>query len=212
MADVDPAAEGRGRRTQARRSAETIEQLLLATTASIADHGYHRATTARICQRAGVSPGALFHHFDTKVDLVLAALRRLLEMRIDRYLEFAASVRTTGAPDGGGLELLRMARSLTRDPEAMVWLEVTMAARADAELRARLRPLLAARWRSIRDVASRHPAIAAMPVEPREAWLQILWGTLELDAIWEHVIPGDELDERKDRALLALAVRLGRSH
>ena len=33
--------------------------------------------------------GALFHHFDTRIDLVLAALQRMTERRIARYVEFA---------------------------------------------------------------------------------------------------------------------------
>lgn len=209
MADARPAADGGGRRAQAERRADTIGRLLHATTESIADLGYHRATTAEICERAGVSPGALFHHFDTKVDLVLAALRRLIELRIDRYLEFADSLRTSEAPEGDGIELLRMGRALGRDRGALVWLEVTLAARSDPDLRERLTPLLAVRWRSIRDAVSGHPALAAMPAEKREAWLTILRATLELDAICDHVLADDDLAERKDRALMALAVRLG---
>ena len=77
------------RRTQAERRADTTELLLDATIDAIADVGYHGATTAEICARAGVSDGALFHHFDTRVDLVLGALAHLTERRVADYVEFA---------------------------------------------------------------------------------------------------------------------------
>ena len=69
-----PQSSEHPRRSQSERRAETIELLLDATIATIAELGYHRATTAEICARAGVTHGALFHHFETRIDLVLAAL------------------------------------------------------------------------------------------------------------------------------------------
>src|SRR5262245_4162736 len=130
------------RRTQAERRAETTEALLDATIEAIAELGYHGATTAEICARAGVTHGALFHHFDTRVDLVLAALARLTERRIANYVEFAAQVHAAGKP----IELLRMVWQLARDRVAVVWAELTFAARTDPELRAHVQPALDARW------------------------------------------------------------------
>ena len=40
----------------------------------IAELGYSGATTAKICQRAGVSSGTFFHFFPTKMDLLLGIL------------------------------------------------------------------------------------------------------------------------------------------
>lgn len=40
----------------------------------IAERGYAGATTAWICERAGVSSGTFFHFFPTKIDLVIAIL------------------------------------------------------------------------------------------------------------------------------------------
>ena len=152
------------RRTQAERSAETTEALLDATIEAIAELGYHGATTAEICARAGVTHGALFHHFETRIDLVLAALARMTEQRIANYVEFAAQVHAAGKP----IELLRMVWQLARDQVAVVWAELTIAARTDPELRARVQPALDARWALIRSAAEAFPALAVMePAGPR---------------------------------------------
>ncbi|MBZ0161675.1 MAG: TetR/AcrR family transcriptional regulator [Notoacmeibacter sp.] len=45
-----------------------------ATIDSICEHGFQNATTAEIARRAGVSRGALQHHFRNKADLMLAVL------------------------------------------------------------------------------------------------------------------------------------------
>lgn len=61
-------------RTQDERSAETRAKLIDATIESICERGFQNATTAEIAQRAGVSRGALQHHFRNKSDLMLAVL------------------------------------------------------------------------------------------------------------------------------------------
>ena len=47
------------------------EAILAAGYECIAELGYAGATTARICERAGVSSGTFFHHFPTKLDLLV---------------------------------------------------------------------------------------------------------------------------------------------
>jgi AcrR family transcriptional regulator len=197
------------RRSQSERRAETVEALLDATITAITEIGYHGATVAEICRRAGVSDGALFHHFATRVDLVLNALERMTEERISSYIEFADSIRAGG---GDALELLNMVGRLARDDVATVWAEITIAARTDAELRERVGPAMEARWALIRAAASSFPAIAAMEARPRDTWLQLMRGTIELSPVIEPVIGvGDqaERDVRLNRALLDLATHLG---
>jgi AcrR family transcriptional regulator len=199
------------RRTQAERRAETTEALLDATIEAIAELGYHGATTAEICARAGVTHGALFHHFETRIDLVLAALGRMTEQRVANYVEFATQVEAVGKP----IDLLRMVWQLARDPIAIVWAELTIAARTDPELRARVQPALDARWALIRSAAEAFPALAVMEPVAREVWLQLMRGTIELSPVLEPLLGnGDasllaDRDERRNRALLALAEHLG---
>jgi AcrR family transcriptional regulator len=49
------------------------QQILRAATACFARRGFHQTRTAEICAEAGMSPGNLFHYFDSK-DAIIAAL------------------------------------------------------------------------------------------------------------------------------------------
>jgi AcrR family transcriptional regulator len=197
------------RRSQAERRAETVERLLDATIATIAELGYHGATTVEICAHAGVTHGALFHHFDSKIDLVIAALQRMTEQRIGRYMEFAEEIQ---ARAGHPLELLRMVGQLARDDVAIVWAEITVAARTDAELYERVGPAIETRWALIRAAASEFPGLAVMPERERDVWLQLMRGSIELAALVEPVLAIDDpqrREEHRNRALLRLAQHLG---
>jgi AcrR family transcriptional regulator len=60
------------------RAEETRERILLAAHAVFAGQGYDAASVADICERAGVSKGALYHHFPTKQAVFLALLEEWL--------------------------------------------------------------------------------------------------------------------------------------
>ncbi len=61
------------------RSEMTRAQLLEAAEVCFSASGYDGASIADICQRAGVSKGAFYHHFPTKQALFLELLSRWLE-------------------------------------------------------------------------------------------------------------------------------------
>ncbi len=65
---------GRPRRTQAQRSHETQQRVLNAAVQVLGERGYAGFRTAEVVTVAGVSKGALTHHFRSKDELVLAAL------------------------------------------------------------------------------------------------------------------------------------------
>jgi AcrR family transcriptional regulator len=64
----------RRRRSQEERSTETREGLVRAAIECLCDFGYRDATTSVIAARAGVSRGALQHHFASRADLVIAVI------------------------------------------------------------------------------------------------------------------------------------------
>ena len=70
-------APTRRRRTQGERSAETRGKLIQATIDVMCETGFAHATTTDIAERAGVSRGALQHHFGTRHDLLMAVGDRL---------------------------------------------------------------------------------------------------------------------------------------
>lgn len=60
------------RRTQAERSAATRAALMASARALFTEHGFAGATREEIVERAGVTRGALYHHFANKEDLFRA--------------------------------------------------------------------------------------------------------------------------------------------
>lgn len=60
--------------TKAEQSQETYRRILETTRELFADHGYEATGVARICQEAGVSKGAFYHHFPSKQAVLQAIL------------------------------------------------------------------------------------------------------------------------------------------
>jgi AcrR family transcriptional regulator len=80
------------RRTHAERTAETRAALMGAVVESIAELGFKRSTASEIARRAGVTWGAVQHHFGGK-DGILTAV---LEDSFDRFAD-----RLSGIADAG---------------------------------------------------------------------------------------------------------------
>ena len=73
---MSPSAQisERPRRSHAERRAETRERVLHAVVESIAEVGFQKTTAAEVARRAGVTWGAVQHHFGDKEGILLAAL------------------------------------------------------------------------------------------------------------------------------------------
>ncbi|RZU53750.1 TetR family transcriptional regulator [Krasilnikovia cinnamomea] len=122
------------RRTQQQRREETRQRLLDATIDCLVEHGFARTTTQRVQERAGVSRGALLHHFSSKADLLAAATHHVAEARLARIRAEAPG----GTPTlGQGLALLKAEMS---GPYFLAALELWLAARTDPDLKAALLP------------------------------------------------------------------------
>ena len=79
------------------RSEETRTRILTAALACFAEAGYDATGVAAICQRAGVSKGAFYHHFASKQALFLALLDEWLAA-IDGQMA-ATRISATSVPD-----------------------------------------------------------------------------------------------------------------
>jgi AcrR family transcriptional regulator len=63
------------------------EEIALVACQVVADHGFDQATVARIARAAGYTTGMVAHYYDSKQDIILAALRLILqriELRLTR--------------------------------------------------------------------------------------------------------------------------------
>jgi AcrR family transcriptional regulator len=75
------------------------ERIIRAAIECIADKGIERSSISDICERAELSPGALYVHFSNKDEIIVAALRygTLTETSLpDTWEEFKAMVSSLG--------------------------------------------------------------------------------------------------------------------
>lgn len=119
------------RRTQAERTAATQSALLEATVASLIEVGYAGTTTLEVTRRAGVSLGALLHHYPSKAHLLTAAVEHLCELRTDEFRKAMADLDPGADQADAALDLLW---SIMSGPTFQAWTELWVAARTDADL------------------------------------------------------------------------------
>jgi AcrR family transcriptional regulator len=128
------------RAPQQERSRLTQQRLLAATVECLVEFGWSGATTTVIAERAGVSRGAQLHHYPTRASLVLAAVEHLADLRAAELRVEAAALGDLASHERHQRVLDMLAASFT-GPLFVAALEVWVAARTDAELRAALIPL-----------------------------------------------------------------------
>lgn len=145
------------RRTQTERREGTIAAIVDAAVEALGEIGYARTTTAEIARRAGVSQGGLFRHFDSRLDVILAAADAVRARQFDVFREGLGSL---GEFDLG--EVVRLLRRATRAPINAAWYELVVAARTDADLRERLEPLAQRYHREIIEIGRTLPIAASM--------------------------------------------------
>ena len=125
----------RGRRSNVERTATTRRKVLESTITCLYEHGYAATTTATIAQHAGISRGALLHHFPTKVDLVLALIEHVVAHQRAFYVEALRAYPKGRARFVAMTELTWQAWS---EPSGVAITEIMVAARSDRVLGDRL--------------------------------------------------------------------------
>lgn len=128
-----PVPTPRIRRTQAERTAETRRALLDATFDALVEVGYKATTTTEVAHRAGVSLGALLHHFPTKADLLTGAVAHSFGRRIEDYGLLMADLDPAADKLDAAIDLLW---SMYARPTFTAWHELWVAARTDPDLAA----------------------------------------------------------------------------
>jgi AcrR family transcriptional regulator len=135
MAKTD-AGNGR-RRTQQERSNETRYRLLDAAVECLLKLGYAKTRTTDICLLAGVSRGALLHHFHSKEEILTLAVQHLGRTRLE---ELRSQMRSVPEPLGLA-DSVGFLWSGFSGPLFVVAVEVWNAARTDANLHSTLVPV-----------------------------------------------------------------------
>ena len=135
---------------QARKSAATRLQILEATLRCFSKLGYFHTTTPAIAGEAGLSRGAMLHHFPSRLDVVRAAVELLHAKRLKA---FRAAVAGLPAGESRPHAALRAHWEQLRHPLYAVFIELYVAARTDPDLAAILVPAEAAFARELRATA-----------------------------------------------------------
>ncbi len=84
-----PGVNRPARRTQADRSARTRAALVTAARELFADKGFAATSRDEIASRAGVTRGALYHHFDSKTAVAAAVVAELEDELVARVVAAA---------------------------------------------------------------------------------------------------------------------------
>ena len=103
--------------------------------------GYANTTTENIANAAGVSRGAMLHHFPTRSELIRAAVEHLHNRRLAAY-EATENQVQAGALYSRIEEGIDVYWEHLNSPESVVFLELKVAARTDEELAKVLKPAI----------------------------------------------------------------------
>ena len=176
-----------GRRSQAERSEEMRARVLDAAVSELAAKGYAGLRTAEVVAAAGVSRGALTHHFPSKDALVVAVVEHVFKKASDIGTRRAQDLR--GEDDVIG--------ALIADSREFFFSELFLVA-LDLAIQGRLAGDAASRQVMTISAASRLPleaawldALTARGVRRRKAE-DILWLTisivrgLAIRRLWQH--------------------------
>jgi AcrR family transcriptional regulator len=126
---------GRSRRTQEERSAETRRKLVEAAIRVSQESGYANLTISKVAQHAGLTNGAMQHHFSSRDDLVLAVLDTLYPIVDLPFEDIASRKLPVRERVNTFIDLLWQIYSR---PEYLVIWDIAFGTRGDASLRAKL--------------------------------------------------------------------------
>jgi AcrR family transcriptional regulator len=119
------------RRSQAERSATTSARLIAATIQCLFERGYAATSTSLVAERAGVSRGAMLHHFATKVALMSSTVQETYASDIAAY---TLALNDISLYQDSLEKLIDTAWQCFKSPGGVAQTEIWMAARSDKEL------------------------------------------------------------------------------
>ena len=196
------------RRTQKERREGTIRKLLDAATHTVIEVGYAEASVQRICARAEVSQGALFRHFATREALMVAVGEDVGARILERYRKQFLSVP---AGEASLAAAVRLVRDACRSRLNQAWYELTIAARANENLRKHLEPI-ARRYHVDIATAAREllPDFAARLGSSFDVLVSTVIAVFDGEAIERFAIVQPELEEARLALLVAALEHLAR--
>jgi AcrR family transcriptional regulator len=123
---------------QAQKSASTRNLIIEAAIKCFVELGYARTTTTVIAEKAGLSRGAMLHHFPSKIAVVRAAVEHLHAKRLRAFRKSMAKPAGAGDHVRQGVDAYW---SHVKHPMFVAFFELAVASRTDPELASILRPV-----------------------------------------------------------------------
>lgn len=140
MTTAEPSTKAkRIRRTQEQRTADTRGALFAAAVQTIDRLGYAGANNASIADEAGVSRGAITHHFTTRAAFMAEVVRWVFEQETRIFRELMEQAHT-GSRMADWPALLW---DVFSRPSGVAVMEILVASRSDPELAALVLPMQA---------------------------------------------------------------------
>jgi len=138
------ATEGGAAPTKKQVQTEVAKRKICAAVIACLDaHGYSETTINRVQEKAGVTRGALTHHFPSKEAMMVETVERLLQAA---RAPVRSRTRSAGHKEGSGqtaeADILGLWTHVVNTPEGRALVEILVAARTDKTLHARIAPSL----------------------------------------------------------------------
>ena len=129
-----------GDRTRQRAKSENTRTTILdAAIRCFYERGYNNTTTEKVAREAGVSRGAMLHHFPSRFDLIKAGVIHLHQLRLEQFEEQERQIQEN-AEHSLIEEGIDNYWAQLHSPLFTVWNELRVAARTDADLNNILKP------------------------------------------------------------------------
>ncbi len=125
----------KGPQLQAAKAAQTRARLIEATVRCLVKYGYANTTTPKVAEEAGLSRGAMMHHFENGTALIKATIAELHEKRLRAFR------RAADKPVHEVTDLVETYWRQLQKPAFIAFHELAVAARTDSDLASILKPL-----------------------------------------------------------------------
>lgn len=189
----------------------TRNAILEATVQCLVDIGYAQTTTEKIAQQAGLSRGAMTHHFKSRAEVFIAVAKYITEKRAAEYEDLIVRINV---PEGTLPTLEHMRDTMVichqyyASPTFIALHELLRGARTDKELKRAITALEKALDQKISDaMLKRFPYLAAVE-ETREMLMDLIMSTMQGVAVdmAPHLKKGKRLERLLD-LLASIAMR-----
>ncbi len=119
------------KRTNAERSAVTQKKIIEAAIQCLCDYGYSGCSINLVAKQAGISKGAMLHHYSTKCELMISVAHSCIELHTNLRREILENAKPGKGPMSRWVD---SSREIIKEASYVALMEITMATRNDAEL------------------------------------------------------------------------------